>query len=274
MKYLFGARKDNTLNADKFKTRQADEEKIKEIDNVSNEMGEKEKKATIPAWVTFTSYFAVIIGITIIFRMIHPIEDFKTAYENAGWLLYLGCALVLYFFAVIIIAKSKQEKLKEDPNYKQMEEKATSIMNDSREELNIPIEAIKIDTLCCIVKDKKDKEVIVKKGIIKFVNFENSVFIENDNLCFSDNYFVIAVPLSSIQNIEFVKERIYLPYWNKEEAFNSEKYKPYKLSPYNGLITVKNYYKVYLSIEGEDYYFNIPNYDIAEFKRLINYTKE
>ena len=75
------------------------------------------------------------------------------------------------------------------------------------------------------------------------------------------------------KGIKEVNKTITLPNWNKNEPINSEKYKKYKLALTNNGISSKPHYKVFLTIDNEKYYFCLANYDIDNFKKIINYNE-
>ena len=99
------------------------------------------------------------------------------------------------------------------------------------------------------------------------------IFIENECLCFANNSFVAGVPLNSVREISEINKIMPLPQWNKSESFKFDKYKQYNIytnqSGQPGLIWIKQYYSINLLINGEEYYFYLPNYEIGSFKELI-----
>ena len=87
------------------------------------------------------------------------------------------------------------------------------------------------------------------------------IFTENGNLCFADTFGIWAVPLSCIIAIAFFPGHATLTSWNKEEQFNSPKYKK-TVRVYKHNYIVKGYYSLQILRNNEEWEVLIPVYDI------------
>ena len=271
MKYLFSIT-DDTNSLDKYIIRQVSEEGQKNIDDLLERENALVKRKTVPSWLTSMSFFGIMIGIYIVAAVFINEEGFKATYEKMKLLFYIAIALIVIGAIIITTTIIKNKKLREDPEFQKLTKEHNIISSQSIDSLNIPDDYIEMDILFALVKYKNGEEVIVKRTL-SFLNGSAYAFKENELLCFADSVNVYAIPLNSITSIEEVNKTIALPNWNKNEPINSEKYKKYKLVLSNGCISSKPYYKVFLTIDNEKYYFCLANYDIDNFKKLIDYNE-
>lgn len=271
MKYLFSIIDDKS-SLDKYIIRHISEEEQKAVDDIIEKENIFLKRKTIPSWLTTTSFFGIIVGIYIVTAVFINEEGFKETYEKMKFLFYIAIALIAIGVIIITIAIIKNKKLRDDPEFQKLTKEQNTIANQSIDSLNVPADYIEMDLLLALVKYKNGEEVIVKQAL-SFLNASTYAFVENELLCFADSVNVYAIPLNSITKIYEVDKTITLPSWNKKEPINSEKYKKYKLVLNNGGISSRPHYKVFLTIDNEKYYFCLANYDIDNFKKLINYNE-
>ena len=271
MKYLFSI-VDDKNSLDKYIIRHVSEEEQKAVDDIIEKENKFLKRKTIPSWLTNTSFFGIIVGIYIVAAVFINVEGFKETYEKMKFLFYIAIALIAIGVIIITIAIIKNKKLRDDPEFEKLTKEQNAIANQSIDSLNVPADYIEMDLLLALVKYKNGEEVIVKQAL-SFLNASTYAFVENELLCFADSVNVYAIPLNSITKIYEVDKTITLPSWNKKEPINSEKYKKYKLVLNNGGISSRPHYKVFLTIDNEKYYFCLANYDIDNFKKLINYNE-
>ena len=271
MKYLFSI-VDDKNSLDKYIIRHVSEEEQKAVDDIIEKENKFLKRKTIPSWLTNTSFFGIIVGIYIVAAVFINEEGFKETYEKMKFLFYIAIALIAIGVIIITIAIIKNKKLRDDPEFEKLTKEQNAIANQSIDSLNVPADYIEMDLLLALVKYKNGEEVIVKQAL-SFLNASTYAFVENELLCFADSVNVYAIPLNSITKIYEVDKTITLPSWNKKEPINSEKYKKYKLVLNNGGISSRPHYKVFLTIDNEKYYFCLANYDIDNFKKLINYNE-
>lgn len=274
MKYFFGvSKKTNLRSSDKFIVRTTSDETNREYDNIISEGKVLKSKKIVPSWLIHFAIIALLFGSMLIFGMLQAKDGFINALNSRGWLFYLGIVFVIAGASILIIAYVKNKKARNDVDILNYASKTESFINKACLELNIPLDSPKIDVVFALVKENKKRiESIDKWSLLQYMNTEMFIFIEENFLCFGDHTVVIKIPLSSIKNIEEVTKKLALPKWNKNEDIHSEKYKQYKikLNSNMNLLYVKPYYKVVLDIDGESYYFFVPNYDIEIFKEVLN----
>lgn len=272
MKYLFGVnKKKNSNNIERFTLRRVSGGKETEIDNLSAEGKQLEKEKTIPSWVASIAMFLMPLGGLCIVGLLLAKDGFQHALQDRGWMFFMGIGLFVIGLVLYLVYKIKNKNVETDSDVQTYVQKVENTIKESRFELDIPETSIKMDVIFAAVKENKNGEEKIDHMVLaEYINLEINVFIENDYLCFADNLFVAGVPLDSIGEISEINKRMQLPQWNKSESFKSDKYKQYEI--YNnqyGFIWIKKYYNIPLLINGEEYYFYLPNYEISTFKELI-----
>lgn len=236
------------------------------------ERGEKLSRRILPPqWLAYAALIAMPVGLLFTFGIVFAKDGFTSALENRGYLFYLGIgifALGLFTFIYTRIAVKMVEK---NPRVASLAKEADKTIQEAMEELEIPLDAKRIDILFPVMKkNKKGEEVPAKGALVQVLNQELYLFLENGNLCFSDADVVVSVPLDRIKGIKRINERIALPKWNKEEKIKSPKYSPYGLyTNQAGFVLVEPYYEVFFVIEEEEYCFDLPSYEKDEFLNLL-----
>lgn len=272
MKYLFGFnKKKNSNTIVKFTLRRTSEDKETEFDNLSAEGKQLQRKKTIPSWVAYVALILMPLGVLFVVGMLFAKDGFQHALQDRGWMFFMGIGLFIIGLSLYLIFRIKNKKADADSDVQAYVQKVEKTLKESRFELDIPETSIKMDVIFAIVKENKNgEEKIDQMSLIQYINQEMYIFIENECLCFADNSFVAGVPLNSVGEISEINKRMPLPKWNKSENFRSDKYKQYKIyTNQSGLIWIKQYYSINLLINGEEYYFYLPNYEIGSFKKLI-----
>lgn len=167
-----------------------------------------------------------------------------------------------------IISGKKQEKdyLREK---KELEIEYKQLMIPIYNELSIPDDNEKIDCLYYPYEIKKGKEKsLLRFQNLDFMNTEFIVYRKKDNLCLSNCELEISIPISQIRCIEEVKKHIILPpQWNKDESWNSERYKAYKIETRAEGFLIMKYYIIHI---GNDYGLIVPDYDIEKLEKFID----
>ena len=272
MKYLFGFnKKKNSNTIVKFTLRRTSEDKETEFDNLSAEGKQLQRKKTIPSWVAYVALILMPLGVLFVVGMLFAKDGFQHALQDRGWMFFMGIGLFIIGLSLYLIFRIKNKKADADSDVQAYVQKVEKTLKESRFELDIPETSIKMDVIFAIVKENKNgEEKIDQMSLIQYINQEMYIFVENECLCFADNSFVAGVPLNSVGEISEINKRMPLPKWNKSENFRSDKYKQYKIyTNQSGLIWIKQYYSINLLINGEEYYFYLPNYEIGSFKKLI-----
>lgn len=272
-RYFFAASKKMTKPLfEQYVVRKISDEKESEFEKIQAKGERLKKEKTVSPWLFNISYVVALFGLALIFGILQADDGFENAMKSRGWLFYLGIILLLIGIITWIFCYFTNKKANKDPQVLNYISETNSIIEEAHNELNIPLSSIKIDVIFALTKkDKNNHEKFDNMGLIRFINQELHIFIEDGKLCFGDHSMVIGIPIESIINIEEVKKNICLPKWNKEKKPNSEEYKKYKIRQNGyGLFYSKPYFCISLCIDGVESYFYLPNYDIDSFRNLIS----
>lgn len=271
MKYFFGIHKDDNDNVyNNYLIRKVSEETEEKTEEDINDQNEVIKKKTVPSWLVTVAYSMLLFGLFIVLKILTGDGTLKEKIANTLVLFIIGICLVVIGGIILLIGYLKNTILaKKDEEIKRTNDKLEERINIHRYELNIPEDAKSVDFLFTFVNEKNGNE---KRNIWKTIsnyNFWLDIFIENDLLCFCDRYGVYGVPVEAFKKIVPLKgKQIFMP-WNKEENFNSEKYKSYKIKNTNQGLVCKCY-GIILVLDEIEYQIIIPNYELMEFKKILD----
>ena len=272
MKYLFGINKREGIDTIKsFALRNISDGRKTKLDGLLIKNKQLKRKKTVPYFVAHIGICLTPIGVVGVLAMLCAEDGFQYALERIPWAFYfimvslvIGPILLSFYFI-------RNAKAKKDPEILNCSAAIGDAISDSCTELDIPENCQKMDVFYAAVKEnKKGKEIIKKFSFNSCVNKEMYVFVENDYLCFANNYFVAGIPLESIVEIKEIHRPISLRKWNKKEEISSGKYLKYLIyAPRQGVRSAKRYYVVNILFGSKNYYFYLPNYEIDSFKKLI-----
>lgn len=270
MKNLFGFTKDGINNFEKFVIRKIEQDKSDELDELVEQGDTLKKEKLAPLWMTIVMYIAGGIGfLCTVLTFLNKNGGFTASMKNAPYIFYTGIGLLVLALALFLYSSYKNKKAYKDDEVNDYLKVVDEKVHECLTELDVPQFYKKIDVLFSIEKqNKKDEKVNAKiAGMYNYVNQETNVFAENNKLCFADNTMVVSIPFDSIVRIEEIKKNTFLPQWNKSEPL--KKYKEYKVKANQYGIIAKTLYKFYLNVDGEEYYFIVPNYDFEEMINII-----
>ncbi len=266
-----------------FKVYDHENEEIKQytIREISNQkkaqMEDLEKKAQVvmkktngPLWLRIIAYISILVGIILLGSVADAYSETQKTTDAILIVLVIGIAIFLIGVFAFLYLKNRSKKLSNETSTLDLVDDINKSINESYLELNVPSNAITMDILFVPTKVTKDGKEKHMKTFYNYLNKELKVFIEDDNLCFSDNYRVIALKLDTFKNILKINKRIIIPLWNKEKSFKDDEYKDYKVRANgNGLLFVKPYYSVKHELNDMEYEFLIPNYELDNFLKLL-----
>lgn len=246
-------------------------------DQKSNLDGSREKvqkalRKAAPLWMiilaTVFSFATVIIG-AIIFDTEIGID---VMYQKVPYLFYIFgvCLLAVIVLWGLIIGRS--QKLQDSAEFKDMKQRVVNEEKSGKLALSVPFYAEKIELLCPFTK--VDKNGLEKRSTMyrdTYFNHPIDLFVEEENLCFADDFQVVALPLSSLKLVTKMKKWANINEWKKPEPFTDQKYKEYKLFyTDNSYITMRWHYVAVFEIDGEEIEVIIPNYDINGFIKVAS----
>ncbi len=270
MHNIFKAYDSENEEIKKYTIREISKEKIEQMEKLENEAQGIVKKTNGPLWLRIIAYIAIWIGIILFASALSARSEAEKVTNVMRIVLIVGIVICLIGAVIIFYLKNNAKKISNDSNTLNLVDDINKSIEDSYNELNIPSNAISMDIFFVPIKVTRKGEEKHMKALYTYINKELKVFVEEDNLCFADNYRVIALKLSSFKNIVKINKRITIPFWNKEKSFIDAEYKDYKIkSNAGGLIFLKSYYSIKHELNNLEYEFLIPNYELNNLLSIL-----
>jgi len=272
MKNIFSQNiKTKEFNNAQFVIRKADQSLIEQNEEIAKEALELKKKKLPPAWLVRVALVLTMLAFYMIIAFLTREEGFLKALEKVGFLFYIAAAIFILSIIFIIFYVVKVRNINQDEEVKELKVKADNQIRQMLFELEVPDTSIQVDVLASYFKiNKRGEEVQYTYFGGNFININMSLFIEDNNLCFSNLHSVIAIPLSDLKEATKIKRRIIIPNRNKDVRFNDEKYKKYKIYREKSTYSCLNYYEIRFVHNDEEFFFALPSYDFDEFFKIIN----
>ena len=202
--------------------------------------------------------------------------SFFVGSSNLKYNEYTACYVFAVSFLIYIITKLyERKKIKEFFNgdeLKKITQDCTLLNKKIAEQIYIPEEVQEIDVLFEKYIEKNGKYKLKDFGFSGCRNISLRFFEEDQSFCVTDNENVYKFPYISVRGISYTKHRATFMEWNKEDLYNSKKYKNFKIVRNGfGVFYVKGL-KVELNIDGEEYYIMVPLYEKEKIMKIAHLT--
>ena len=181
----------------------------------------------------------------------------QQVFQEKWYLLAIAVVSGGIYLTLLLILRRKNTKLLEAAEENMLKERAQRLDWASRQELGVAENAVDMDIIRVVYQIKKDREKTLANE-----NLHLYAYCQDDSLCFADNIQVFKIPFSSIQKVVWVKKRLVLPDWNKEEPYNSKTYKPYHIRESDtGEYIIRGYYSLRISEARGEFEVMVPEYE-------------
>lgn len=240
-----------------------------ELDSAFETNNEFVKKASLPLWLDIIKLIFMFFAIILTLGELKADVSLKESWNNAPYLI-IGCIISwICFLAILIYEKKKQKKIVQSEEFEDNTIDLNEISVKAMEDLGIPTDAKSIDVISDKYKLKDDNiKQVNYHPFYSHMNLDCFIFASNGMLCLADSYNVYEIPLASITSIEESKKRAMFPCWNKDEDYNSKKYKKYKITMNNQGTYFASYFKVIINDIRGEFMLLIPNYDQPLFSEI------
>lgn len=248
----------------------------------TDDMGDFCKKVKLPKLYQIAQKLVgvVAVGITAGFtRTVLNNDGLKAVakiYENAAWAIWLGVACWIAFGLMTYFGRKKMKAAAESEEYNHIKIKTESLSNTIYSELGVPPQAPYVDVLNFQykIKDGKLKPKGKDAKTVPFVNIIFKIHTDGQKLYLTDLESKYAFELSELKGIKVIKERGFIPSWNKDEPYDKGEYKQYKIVTNNIGLYFKNYCILELEHNGEPWSIYFPNYELPIFEKLTGLKAE
>ena len=222
------------------------------------------KKSLLRMLPTFIGCgLGVLLG-SVAFETFESNEVFPAVLGVIAGFLFVGGIV----YGVINGKKQKANEDKPDADMEELDKKYEAFNQEVKRELGIPENAPQVDILTYMYspEDKITKTV--------YSGDTTNVFIEDGKLCFWYGEAVIGFPMSEIEALVKVNEPITFDSWMPDAPHDSLKYAQYGIEKkevdYDEQYTMKGYYSLRLTHEGEPFELLFPLFDAETLLGLLN----
>ena len=205
----------------------------------------------------------VLLG-SVAFETFESNEVFPAILGVIAGFLFVGGIV----YGVINGKKQKANEDKPDADMEELDKQYEALNQEVKRELGIPEDAPQVDILTYMYspEDKTTKTV--------YSGDTTNVFIEDGKLCFWYGEAVIGFPMSEIEALVKVNEPITFDSWMPDDPHDSLKYAQYDIEKkevdYDEQYTMKGYYSLRLTHEGEPFELLFPLFDAETLLGLLN----
>ena len=228
-----------------------------------------ERASSIPRWLDWTANILGMAGMIVAVGFLEALSDvsFATAYDNAGWMLYVGGACLLVALAIFLYKFYRNRTTVNSPAARDAFAERERLNARCFEDLGVPQTADDIDVFCEAYKEKNGKAKRVS-NMSQYINLSSKIYRDGENLYLADTDGVYAFPVSGFFEIMTVRKNALFMCWNKTEPFNKPPYKQYKIRRNNyGVFFVKPHYYVKFLAFNEEYVLVIPSYELETLQK-------
>ena len=220
--------------------------------------------------------YAALLAAVVLVRLAFDL-GLAQAYERTPFLFFATPVLALVWLALMLLSHKKATGVLGEEATQQQTAALDRDVRSHYEALGVPADAVQMDVLMFRYKVKNDKVQPRALGFAPtpFAALEMMAFATENELLLADMEELYSIPKAALRRITTVKKRICILNWNKEEAPNKGRFKPYKITVNNaGLVYFKPYYVMEFEADGEPWGIYLPSYERETFERLTGLHTE
>lgn len=272
IKNIFGicfvkGQEEGVIDGTPFATACVSEQQERLMQESADEIDSLQKKGSLPIGLQIVKMLVgtgiFLCALNFVFRLLEV--GFQQTIDELWIILLIALFLLLLYLPLMFVQRKRSREVAETVENTLLLERTESLYQASRQQLGIPDDAQEVDIISTVYRIKNGREKILYTQ-----NFSASVYHKSECLCFADTTQVYSIPLSSIRESVMVKKQITLPNWNKEDAYNSKKYKPYRIRENNiGQYFIRHYLSIRIAEERGEFEIMIPEYDVPVIEPLL-----
>ncbi|MBE6616620.1 MAG: hypothetical protein E7627_01560 [Ruminococcaceae bacterium] len=137
-------------------------------------------------------------------------------------------------------------------------------------ELGFPETPVIIDVLTYEYKMKNGEQCDDRKPGEAYFAYIGYLWIEEENLCISDENCVMSIPTASLLGYRKVDEKYAVSLWLKDEDPDSPEYAEYNIKEIDGDFHLKTYYDIMITHKYASYVLRVPCYDFPKICSLVD----
>lgn len=179
----------------------------------------------------------------------------------------VGVVLVLVSFVLIKYKKPSYGSKNSESEYCTKKE---DLYERVKWELGFPETPVIIDVLTYEYKIQDGKPCEDRKPMEAYFNNIGYLWLEEDNLCISDENCVMSIPTSSLLGYRKVDEKYAVSLWLKDEDPDSPEYAEYNIKEIDRDFHLKTYYDIMITHKYASYVLRVPCYDFPKICSLVD----
>lgn len=264
------------INGKEFLTQETSSALSRSLETSSEKADETERKAKLPLVFRILQYIcgvaALLISIGISRALTRSDITFADSYQNAPILFWAAGVCAVVWLILWIWSKQKSKTVMETDESEQTFSNLDGVVDAIYKELSVPEDAKTVDVLSFFYKTVNEEIKVHEKPmqLFQYSNPEFKIFADSENLYLVNLDGKYTFPLSSVKGIHTVTKKTRIASWNKEELFNSDTYKKYKLAADQfGCIHCKEHHIIEIDHKGETFGIYIPCYELPTFEEYI-----
>ena len=269
-------KKNEQMNGEEFVIAKPALSLTQSFESSSENVEETIEKSKLPLPIRIGHWICGTVGAAVAIGILKALveEDSVTlaeAYQNASWLFWLGGACLVAWAVLKLISVRKEKNVLETEEGSQAFNNLDKTCDAILADLKVPQDSKEIDILSFFYKLKGEENKVCEKGfqIAPYINSIFHIFADTENLFLANLEGKYAIPLSAIKGIKSIKKTIRIMEWNKDEEFNKEMYKQYKLSEDNyGCIICKSYHILEFEHNNDLWGIYFPCYELPVIEEI------
>lgn len=281
MKAIFGINVDNdkhntTFDGERFIAAATPKELVSSLETEVERFEKNNKtKGGLGSALTVVKYITAFAAMICIIATLRNILDLSIAemYSNAPGLYWAGGASAVVWIVLTLLERSRSRTYSESEEFLRSNKRIDELEAQAFAYLDVPegVPATDVFAYRYVTKDGMPKCKAMNN--VYYTNPSLRIYAHDGILSLADTESRFDLPLSAARSISRVNKRFLFNEWNKDEAYNSEKYAPYKVQRDNGFYCIKPGYRLIFDIGGEDYELLFPAYELETFKKLTGITE-
>ena len=252
---------ENNKNLEVFKIKEVSKELITELEELEKKAGAINKQKRGFGGVF---YFLFFIGLLFVISFLTKLPENPNIIVESIGIFILSILAIIASIAYFIYDFKRIKKLQKSEEVTNLEAGYNEYFEKRNKELGVKEDAYDIDVLFDFIKKNKTEAY---KGMI--ANIFVSAYVSDGYFCMVDTQSVYGFPLDNFKEIVEVKEKVNFINWNKNVQCNSDEYKKYHIKRTNIGFISPNKYRVIITKDDEEYYFDILPYDYDNVKKLL-----
>lgn len=257
-----------------FAVRSVPKEQNQAMEELESEYETLEQKSSLPAPLGLVKFLCGLVWL-ILFCAIIQSDDFAEVYHRVPAFYWICGICFAVWMLLLLWEKRRRKRTAKSAESAACAERGESLLQNVQETLGIPADAVSIDVLAEQYTVKKDGALHHKSiGLAEYFNADLRAFAADGNLYLADITTVWEIPLTALRSVTREKKRYNFPNWNKEEAYNAAKYKPFQITTNQFGHYFARCYRAEIADTRGEFYLLIPEYDWEAFTALTHLHQE